>query len=323
MAALWVVLYHWGASVDRSTLQGVWGALFNGPSAVIVFFVISGFCIHFPYRKLDQEVHIVPFLLRRYGRVGIPLLLARIWSPTFHVTTAALIDAVGWSLIVELIFYSIYPFLRFPRNHGAWIEYLVCFFVLGFAVVAWRGFPADYAKWGHLFNWMLAFPCWLLGCFLASQYDSLPCKSGSRGHLWWWRLSMILAGALCGVLRYHSPIGYPWTLNALAVLIFFWIRQEIMSAGQKATAFGRVLAWGGTWSYSMYLVHGMGIHYVSKWVIPGVPMGVNYVVQGCGVLAFCYLFYLVVEKPSHWISRWIAGRLDSLYERTRRYEYVE
>src|SRR6267154_2028769 len=32
-------------------LAGTYNSLFNGPAAVIVFFIISGFCIHFPSRN--------------------------------------------------------------------------------------------------------------------------------------------------------------------------------------------------------------------------------------------------------------------------------
>jgi peptidoglycan/LPS O-acetylase OafA/YrhL len=59
-SALVVVLFHFGL-ISRSYLgtdprglaavsRGILGSLFDGPAAVIVFFVISGFCIHFPFR---------------------------------------------------------------------------------------------------------------------------------------------------------------------------------------------------------------------------------------------------------------------------------
>ncbi len=57
--ALWVVFSHLGpapifATVDRAQpigffMHGVWGILHSGPAALIMFFVISGFCIHFSY----------------------------------------------------------------------------------------------------------------------------------------------------------------------------------------------------------------------------------------------------------------------------------
>src|ERR1700722_18290217 len=57
--AMWVVLSHFGIPVLREhrsldflwILRAIVNTAFNGPAAVIVFFVISGFCIHFPNRK--------------------------------------------------------------------------------------------------------------------------------------------------------------------------------------------------------------------------------------------------------------------------------
>lgn len=300
MAALWVFLFHWGASVDRSTLSGLWGAVFCGPAAVIVFFVISGFCVHYPFRNHTGDFPIYPFLTRRYLRVLIPLLIARSLSPSFHISTEELINAVGWSLIIELIFYSLYPFIRFPFSSHGWIRFLACFFVLGYLVLVWRGFPRDYGSWGHLFNWILAFPCWLLGCFLASQYDAFhTCKL--KLSIWIWRVSSWTAGALCAVLHYHSPLPYSLTLNLFAILVFLWLRAELVE--QHTRPISRFLEWGGLWSYSIYLVHGFGLNVISTWA-PWQHLGwLQMPFKGIAVLAICYLFYLVVEKPSHWVAR--------------------
>src|SRR5438046_10115626 len=60
VCALWVLFGHLGflplvAGIDRTTRVGylIAGAFANavsGPAAVVVFFVISGFCIHYPFR---------------------------------------------------------------------------------------------------------------------------------------------------------------------------------------------------------------------------------------------------------------------------------
>lgn len=47
--------------------------LWNGPAAVIVFFIISGFCIHYPqFRKGSDGLDIGSFYLKRFMRIGIP-----------------------------------------------------------------------------------------------------------------------------------------------------------------------------------------------------------------------------------------------------------
>ena len=64
VAALWVVFSHMGCfplteGIDRHNpvgffIHAVYGNLFPGPAAVMVFFVISGFCIHFPFRDAPR-----------------------------------------------------------------------------------------------------------------------------------------------------------------------------------------------------------------------------------------------------------------------------
>ncbi|MEI6563403.1 MAG: acyltransferase [bacterium] len=309
ISALWVFLFHWGAAVDRNTLWGVWGAVFCGPAAVIVFFVISGFCVHYPFRANSGDFPIFPFLTRRYLRVLVPLLIARYLSPSFHISTEQLINAVGWSLIVELVFYSLYPFIRFPVTTHGWLRFLACFFVLGYLVIAWRGFPRDYGSWGHQFNWILAFPCWLLGCLLASQFDRFH-SSTLRCPIWVWRGSAWAAGTLCAILHYHSPIPYSWSLNLFAILVFFWIRAELIQ--QHNRPISRFMEWGGLWSYSIYLVHGFGLSVIDNWAPWPHLFWLQMAIKGLVVLGICYLFYILVEKPSHWVARRITMAVSKI-----------
>jgi hypothetical protein len=82
---MWVVFSHCGyppltEGLDRGNplallVQGVYGNLFAGVPAVIVFFVISGFCIHHPFRA-PGSFQLLPYLTRRYVRIGIPLVAA-------------------------------------------------------------------------------------------------------------------------------------------------------------------------------------------------------------------------------------------------------
>ncbi|MHC5826388.1 MAG: acyltransferase family protein, partial [Nostoc sp.] len=80
--ALWVVFGHLGflpLAIDKSNIfgkiiSGIYGNLFSGPAAVIGFFVISGFCIHYPYRY-DKKLFLVPYFSRRHVRIWIPIVV--------------------------------------------------------------------------------------------------------------------------------------------------------------------------------------------------------------------------------------------------------
>jgi peptidoglycan/LPS O-acetylase OafA/YrhL len=111
LAALCVVLGH-GASFPLAAyipekvgmwrvLVGLNSSLFNGVAAVLVFFAVSGFCIHYRFAA-GAVFQAAPFLCRRLLRIGIPFAGA---SAVVHLVgpgaTAAL-DAVIWTFYPTL-----------------------------------------------------------------------------------------------------------------------------------------------------------------------------------------------------------------------------
>jgi peptidoglycan/LPS O-acetylase OafA/YrhL len=73
---------------------------FDGTSAVIAFFIISGFVIHYPCKRgIDN---LLQFWVRRFLRILIPLAVI--------ITIGAVVDhpekTVTWSLFCELIYHS-------------------------------------------------------------------------------------------------------------------------------------------------------------------------------------------------------------------------
>ena len=87
--------------------------------ADLLFFVISGFCIHYPYRAPNTFV-LLPFLARRYLRIGIPLAAAVLLAHPFQVNLAIFHNSILWSLVAELIYYSLYPTLRRLKERFGW-----------------------------------------------------------------------------------------------------------------------------------------------------------------------------------------------------------
>src|ERR1700749_4001404 len=76
---------------------------FDGTSAVIAFFIISGFVIHYPNRNGIKDVK--TFWIRRFLRIFIPLIIIYFAGTRFGHPD----KAVMWSLICELVYYTIYP----------------------------------------------------------------------------------------------------------------------------------------------------------------------------------------------------------------------
>ena len=151
---------------------------------------------------------------------------------------------------------------------------------------------------GIAFTWIIYLPTWLLGCLLAEQADSLTAARVPR--IWAWRLTVWAATALGNFLGFHSPIGLPWTMPVFSVLVFFWLRQEIRQNRAKAPA--PFLEKAGAWSYSLYLMHYPAFWLVSLLHISSRPALVVTTLQASAALVVAYAFYLLVERPSHWLA---------------------
>lgn len=154
----------------------------------------------------------------------------------------------------------------------------------------------DYPSYGSGLNWLLGLLCWLLGCVLAEFARTVPLRHVTTVAIWAWRASIFVAAWVCSVLRFHSPIGYPWTLNLFAVLVALWLYREIQF--RHTVAPSRILEWAGLWSYSRYLIHlTAGVLFAS--LFPSIPAGaIRWAFMVCFVLTSCYAFYLVSSAPA-------------------------
>ncbi len=117
VSALWVVLSHLGAPPLDSLASGTNAELirkalivpFSGVAAVMVFFVISGFCIHYAH-MVGTRFDVVSFYLRRFTRIGLPLLVAVALHQWWG--TERWLKNVLWAVFAEMIYYALYPLLR-------------------------------------------------------------------------------------------------------------------------------------------------------------------------------------------------------------------
>jgi peptidoglycan/LPS O-acetylase OafA/YrhL len=307
--AVWVVLGHFGIPILRQHNQVdiLWAFrvfvnnAFNGPAAVVVFFVISGFCIHFPNRK-KLEVHSWRlYLARRYLRTLIPMLGALAIAMPLKMPFGLFTDSILWSLLCEEIYYLLYPGLLLLRDRMGWRYLMTLAWALAFVVVLTNPRALSYAAYGPGLNWMLGLPCWLIGCRLAERLDSFSRIPVSTRQIWLWRGgTWMLSSTLCA-MRFHTPIGYPWTLNLFAVIATLWIEREIRyyHAGRP-----QLFESLGEASYSIYLTHlQCGPLLQSLPIAAGMGLGATWFssMALCGGVST--LFYWVVERPSHRLAR--------------------
>ena len=326
--AFWVVMAHFGPpplffAVSENTQVGSilargWRTIPFGTAAVIGFFVISGFCIHLPFRD-DRSLPIGRYYARRYTRILIPLAgaLFCLWFagiPIHFLGQGSILwsPSVLWSLLCEEIYYAIYPLLRVVRCWLGWTPLLSAAFALGSGIALTHRYASDWVDCGPLGTAFILLPIWLLGALLAEQVEHLtPLKSMAT--IWQWRFGVWAASWVCEMLHFKVHVSYTQTMIPFGVLAFLWIRQEIRY-GMFKSPWTRLVSAGG-WSYSLYLIHGPAMYTFAKRIpVPNLGVVGNWCAAYTFILTLSYVFYRLVEKPSHRLAREISLRTT---EKTR------
>ncbi len=314
-AALWVVFAHvaWfppAASLDRAVpfermLSGVWGNLFCGVAGVMVFFVVSGFCIHYP-QAIGKPFRLLPFYTLRFLRIAIPLGASLGVCALIGLNLRGFSTKILWSLYAELIYYALYPLVLWAISRLGWRWVMTIAWAGAAAVVLYNPSAGDYHVNGVRLTWLLGLPCWLMGCRLAEEVaKEMALPESARppvGRIWPLRGGAWLGSVAAVFLRFQTPIGYPWTLNFFALFAKFWIGREIRRYALRPPK--RIFEWAGGWSYSIYLMHIPVSAVVMKLIGPDPEF---YATFGYAVLPLVllgsYVFYLVIERPGHWLAR--------------------
>jgi peptidoglycan/LPS O-acetylase OafA/YrhL len=321
ICGLFVVVFHFelipptvfGTGTFASIARGVMGSLFDGPAALIVFFVISGFGIHFASPR-DLTVNAPSFWSRRLIRAGGPALIALalwIWA---GVRLTPEEPGPFWSLICEIEYYLLYPLLLLLRRRFGWWPLILVTQVLAY-VLAFTHLPniekyvGGYPAFGF-WNWVMGLPCFLVGCWLAESYGRFPAIS-ARG-IWLVRGFIYGISVLFQGLRFHGGSVYvsnAFTLNIFAMFVAFWLGLEIAYRREKPAP--RILEWAGNWTYSLYLVHP---------AVPGliVKLGLSpFFATATGLLVtltsilIAYPFHLGIEAPFYRLAIAVSNRLKS------------
>lgn len=342
MAALWVMLYHFGPPPFKAFFpaslapvgNALWSGavlLFAGPAAVIVFFVISGYCIHNAYHR-DATLQPVNYFASRYVRIGLPLAVVALLSQPLG-NGADLLQSVLWSLYCEIVYYTIYPALRGRFRYLG--EMIVGVALAGAAMVWYRHTHTQlvcahcvYENYGVTGTALLYLPGWLLGCLVAdvqrAAIDGRPYDRASAlttwiarclaavprllaGRLAAARVAIVAAGSLTFLLASTSHIkpaflpfiGPDITLPAFQFAVAGWIAAE--TAVPHRSPFWRYAGALGAWSYSLYLCHKLALAILGATGYPHV----DWLVTVAVAVVTSYAFYCAVERPSHRL----AGRL--------------
>lgn len=293
---------------------------FWGWAAVRLFFVLSGFSIHYSALKsLDYNFpltkqFLLPYAFRRFFRIYPPYLFvclvvaalynADLGNTIFHLLLIHnfyepyffSINPAFWSIAVEAQFYLLYPLFLLLRNRYG-IEKTVSFlFMLSGASMLLFHFldppPVSYSLWtSPLVSWVE----WGAGALVAERYlFNKPMPPVKPVIIW-------LVALLFASTQLFQPIAFlsVWTVSGLSALVLW----NYLPKKRTLSLPLRFLLLIGTVSYSIYLFHQPLIPFFFDFMRRATAG--NMLIQiFLGIPAFAllltgagWIFYQIIELP--------------------------
>lgn len=271
----------------HSLLTRTYDSLFCGVFSVLLFFILSGYCISHPYLSRRIPMRWQSFLTARIVRISLPFLVILYCSRQFGFSGQ--LNQVSWSLFIELIYYFIFPLLLPLYNREA-IRPLIfpCACFLAAAVYFVKPNPTGYLWglgpiWGAL--WLL--PAWLLG--VETNLDRFTFHTFKPNLTW---LLLLLTPPLFTFLHFHGGVQYKHSFPIMLLAAHLVFANELQRRVQPSPY--QTLAKLGLMAYSLYLVHPVFIAPRPLGSILLIPI----LVAG---------FYYLIEFPSHRLARWLGS----------------
>lgn len=277
LCALAVLVYHYTAHFTGEILFGI------GHYAVYMFFVLSGFALHYVYgdREIDEPM-LRRFFLARVMRIA-PLWIAvsalaiatYAWdsgaiprfalnaSFFFGITNPGLHSPVpgGWSIGIEFAFYALFPIVLLFRGIAAQAGLLVFALIMRELYMTDTllspAYPDD-SRWFHshqIISFLVFFIAGTLGATLFERF---------RNKLEFPKLGLPLTGLSVGILA--VVLTWPWLTGVGELnLLIGWSAFVLIGLGGVCIFIGAMarpqgaLAMGSGWlgdiSYAVYLFH--------------------------------------------------------------------
>ena len=211
-----------------------------------------------------------------------------------------------WSLLCEEIYYFIYPLLLYLRQRFGWVVIITPLMVLSVALSATQPKAESFHDFVLFRKPPRSFtPFGFWGAFLRRKLTDSRHSNPEEEFLVGGYLHGLVVGVVC-ILHFHSLIAYMQTCMWFGVLAYFWVRNEI--AYGKSDTPAPLDGLGGAWSYSLYFCctdqpsRRCGVHN-----LPFLGPLMNWVITMIFVCVYSYVFYLLVERPSHQLARKILS----------------
>lgn len=281
----------------------------NGTAAVALFFIISGFCIHNANIR-KRHIAFTPFLIRRWIRIGLPLLAMIFIAHALGAAYVHALDSILWSIYCEIIYYSLYPLL-IPLffKYGS-VRIMLISLAISLTMAALHPDLLYLTLLGPTSTWLLCAPLWIMGCVLAEHRQRLQAMTRFAS-VWFYRAGAIayVWGSALILEDARFAIGFPRSIWIFGLFSLFWLAREMDHARTKGPA--RLLEKLGLAAYSIYLTHKVAITLFQAYTPHLAPLP-HWLGLISTVAAVSWAFYYFVEQPSHRLARsWREGKGDS------------
>ena len=312
-----------------------------GFGGVAVFFAISGFCIHLSYQRSSDKSW-MKYLWRRLFRIYPPFLVALLFFAFCFPLTSVNFSTNGlqqfysrvflyfnlaqhsywginssfWSVAVEMQLYLVYPFLLVAAQRIGWRPVLILAFLvevglqlpsseLRFLVPGLR-FPFAMLRgpFGYVFSW-------LIGAKLADDFIAGRPLTFRRVPMAVWVVLLTMS------LTFKPAAPFQFILFSLTTIgaIARFAEGKSLRLGVPDAVSNHV-AWVGTISYSVYLLHQPFLNVAPKilvWLNNGEFVHPALKLLSCIaiyplILWLSGLMYRFVELPSIAAGKWFVSR---------------
>ena len=307
-------------------------------SMVMLFFVLSGFCIHLPLAGKGKMVQLAPYAVRRGLRIYpaylatlvlcfvLTAVMAMRWGENWPDASRYLSSSVMlqnwlfgggqvainpslWSIPVELELYIVYPLLLWVHlvfgGRASLLLTLACSLTgVGFHLLGFEIATTSFFKYAIIWN---------SGAWLAEHFVRKSLPKWTIGHMCVLILTL-LATPIAGIAGIDSfYLHYGWGL--ISFLLLWWLITDGARFLPADAYWMKPLAVLGAISYSLYLIHfplfrlGGGL-----WVEVFQSKPASFLVPTLAtvlVIPLAWVFYLLFERPSHALARKLAGKFKT------------
>ena len=301
--------------------------------AILLFFLISGFCIHYPNTLSDSRPCWKIYFKRRFWRIYptylIAILLTAVISYFCHiqwgdidwnferilrVATVSqnyppgngqfLTNPSLWTIPLEIEFYVLYPLAFFCILKFGFFTLLILsvgFSVLGIYLTK---IGLHWVSFTSLFLW----PSWLLGAWIASLHRENKLSKLKIFPVFSMLILFLIIALASRLQKWEEWTQYAgWTGFYFALFLVF-LRFEKSISRRRENLFLKSLAWLGKISFSLYLIHFPLFKlfgFMHRSYFDEKPA--NFLISLAYLIPVCllaWIFYRLIELPIHkWSKR--------------------